>query len=635
MDPDPAYNSRVGQIIGGKYRVLRLVGAGGMGAVYEAENAWIKRRVAIKVLRPELLRSNEAVQRFTQEAQAATSIEHPNIVYVLDMGQEPSDGSLYIVQEYLTGIDLRRRLEHDKRLSVQEVLSTLVPIMSALMAAHDRGIVHRDIKPENIFLSRGTGGEIVPKLIDFGVSKIMDAAGALAKTQTGTALGTPYYMSPEQGRGDSTIDARTDVWSVGAVLFELLAGAPPFDAANYNLLVLKILTERPPRIETMAPGIPADLAAIVHGALEPDRDRRFASMRDFRDALQNFAASRPDLGIVTGVAQVSTMMSGSTPQSATVYAAPSPVTPSQARPVPAAVANVTGAIAPNSPVSIGVGAPVAPMQSNYAGVAPSGAMAGTALGWAQPAAPTRSTPWLLFMAVAAISVFAGAATVVFIRGRPRAHAAAAAHTAIPNTALPLPPVIPVTDGGGAVSAVPPVAGAALAPVVAPVADAPPDTANARVPGDRTPTGSSRGRPPPRFPTVAPAAPTPLGAVVTRPAPAPPTLPPGYFAPVAAAPIPPPRRVVPQPADPVVQQANSAATQLAYNAQQVGYSDPRRARRMMNFSNDIHARVDRVRALELEAAQYDSVDPRRAAHARDVAARRREELQRFVERAQRE
>ncbi len=293
-ESDAVHQARVGQTIGDKYQVLRLLGVGGMGAVYEAENTWIKRRVALKVLFQNLAADPEVARRFMQEAQSATQINHPNIVYVLDMGRDARDGAFYIVQEFLEGADLRARLEKDKRLAIPDALTLIAPIMSALGAAHDRGIIHRDIKPENIFLSVGPAGEIVPKLIDFGVSKVLGEGVALTKTRTGMSLGTPYYMSPEQGRGDE-IDGRSDVWAIGIVLYEMLCGRPPYEAANYNVLVLKVMTERPPRIEQFYPDIPPPLAEIIHSAIEPDLARRYPNMRAFLDALTQFGQTHANL----------------------------------------------------------------------------------------------------------------------------------------------------------------------------------------------------------------------------------------------------------------------------------------------------------------------------------------------------
>ncbi|MDO9021810.1 MAG: serine/threonine-protein kinase [Deltaproteobacteria bacterium] len=276
----------LGTNLGGKYTLLRVLGTGGMGAVYEANNSWTGRRVAIKVLLTEHIRRKEVVDRFTQEARATTQIAHPNIVDILDMGQDAETGALFIVQEFLDGMDLSRWLEQHGPYAPAEAIEILLPVMGALVAAHRRGVIHRDLKPENIFLARNAGGGLVPKLIDFGISKFVDQTNVeRSRTRTGMAVGTPQYMSPEQASGDRDVDARSDVWSMGAVLYELLSGVPPFDAPNYNLLIVQVITQPPPRIETVMPGIPVALAAALHRALEPDRERRFQSMQEFLGAL--------------------------------------------------------------------------------------------------------------------------------------------------------------------------------------------------------------------------------------------------------------------------------------------------------------------------------------------------------------
>ncbi len=273
-------------VIGGKYQVVRLLGSGGMGAVYEARNSWTGRRVAVKMLHAQFARKPEIVRRFLREAKAATAISHPNIVDVLDMGEDPAQGGLFIVQEFLEGLDLARRMQQVPALTMRESLALLAPVMSALVAAHRLGIVHRDIKPENIFLTTGPRGVTAPKLIDFGISKVLDGPSAdRSRTQTGVAIGTPQYMSPEQARGRSDVDGRSDVWSMGVLLYELVAGRLPFDAPNYNLLIVAILTTPAPRIEEVAPGVPRQLAAVIHRALEPDLAQRYASMSEFLSAV--------------------------------------------------------------------------------------------------------------------------------------------------------------------------------------------------------------------------------------------------------------------------------------------------------------------------------------------------------------
>jgi serine/threonine-protein kinase len=273
MDPGPAREDRSGALVGGKYRLVRLLGRGGMGAVYEAENTWTRRRVAMKLLRPEYARDKEALRRFMQEAQSASQIAHPHIIDVLDLGLENSDGSLYMVQELLQGEDLRARLKAAGKLPATEALAVMVPILGALAAAHEHGVVHRDIKPENIFLTKESTGRVMPKLIDFGVSKVLEPGQTGAQTGAGTALGTPRYMAPEQLRGEPDVDARADVWSVGVVLYELLSGGNPFEAPTAFGSANRVLNE------TVAP-LPGLLGEIVSKTMQPLKRGRPANARE-------------------------------------------------------------------------------------------------------------------------------------------------------------------------------------------------------------------------------------------------------------------------------------------------------------------------------------------------------------------
>jgi serine/threonine protein kinase/actin-like ATPase involved in cell morphogenesis len=277
-------------LFAGKYALLRTLGEGGMGSVFEGENAWTGRRVAIKVLRPDLLSSPDIVARFVQEGRATSRVVHPNIVQILDMGQEQATGALYIVQEFLVGIDLKTRLERG-RLTLREALDVLLPVMGALAMAHARGIVHRDVKPGNIVETRdAAGASVVPKLIDFGIAKILSTPSGerpipVTHTFSGSLVGTPAYMSPEQITGDRTIDGQADVWSLGAVLYEALSGERAFRAGAFSDLARRILTERPIPLAAVAPGVPKEIGEVVHRALEPDRSQRHASMRAMIDAL--------------------------------------------------------------------------------------------------------------------------------------------------------------------------------------------------------------------------------------------------------------------------------------------------------------------------------------------------------------
>ncbi|MDB4931602.1 MAG: putative serine/threonine-protein kinase pknB, partial [Myxococcaceae bacterium] len=278
------------EVVGGKYRVVSLLGRGGMGEVYECENTWTRRRVALKLLKPADDEAGaDSLRRFAREAQAAAQLQHPNIVDVLDMGQDEALNRPFIVQEFLQGEDLRRALRAGGgRLGVEQCFAVIVPVMEALAFAHARGVIHRDIKPDNIFLAQTPKG-VVPKLIDFGIAKVTDHDESMRRTSTGTMLGTPSYMSPEQARGDSALDARSDVWSLGVVLYEMLSGFKPYTAANANVLVAMILRDDPTPLLHVSPSMPPALAAVVMRAVCRDLAQRWPSVQHFHDALLTVA----------------------------------------------------------------------------------------------------------------------------------------------------------------------------------------------------------------------------------------------------------------------------------------------------------------------------------------------------------
>jgi serine/threonine-protein kinase len=276
-----------GEVLGGKYKPLRLLGEGGMGQVFEATSQKTDRRVAIKTLHTQWTGDPSVVQRFLREARAATKICHPNVVDVLDLDVDRATGVPYIVQEFLAGESLEVYVDAHahQRLPVDEVLRILAPVMHALAAAHGLGIVHRDLKPANLLLSFDRAGPPTPKVIDFGIAKLMESHSEnLRQTTTGTLVGTPSYMSPEQAAGVGDLDARTDVWSLGVVFYELLTGALPYEASNYNLLVAKIVYEEPDLQRLRDPSIPRDVAAVVERSLQKNRDVRFPTMRALLDA---------------------------------------------------------------------------------------------------------------------------------------------------------------------------------------------------------------------------------------------------------------------------------------------------------------------------------------------------------------
>jgi len=285
------HGSREGTILAGKYRIDSLLGAGGMGEVYRAENTAFGRVVAIKMLREEYAETPEVVDRFKREAQAANIVRHPNVVDILDIGQT-EDGTPFIVQEFLEGQDLAAYAHASGgRLGIQEAIALLVPVVDAVAFAHERNVLHRDLKPENIFLARTANG-VVPKLLDFGISRIMTAEEQ-RMTATGMSIGTPAYMSPEQIRADKVIDARSDVWSIGVILHELLSGALPFQSEAQSGLFVKIVTEPPVPLDVAVPGAPKEMVAIVDRCLRAKMTERYSSAAELARDLRAMYEGAP------------------------------------------------------------------------------------------------------------------------------------------------------------------------------------------------------------------------------------------------------------------------------------------------------------------------------------------------------
>jgi len=284
--PDDGGEHRlIGRIIGDKYRVLDLIGEGGMGTVYEAEHLEIGRHVAIKVLNRAHLGRKEAIARFHQEARAAGAIGHPNICEIYDVGRL-GDGSPYLVMERLHGQTLSDRINIEGALPFDDVISILTQVMSALVAAHQKSIIHRDIKPENIFLTERVGCAAVVKILDFGISKSGNDQGDLSLTRTGMVMGTPFYMAPEQARGEH-IDHRVDIYAGGVILYETLTGRRPFLASNYNALVIQVLSKQPVDPREFRPAIPAAFVPVVYKALSKRREERYDDAAGFIEALSN------------------------------------------------------------------------------------------------------------------------------------------------------------------------------------------------------------------------------------------------------------------------------------------------------------------------------------------------------------
>ena len=273
-----------GAIVGDCYRIVRVIARGGTGVVYEAEHTWTERRVAVKMLLPRHAGGEQQTRRFRQEAKSAARLVHPNIVEIIDMGCDGEDEALFLVQGLLVGEDLEQRLERSARLRPDDLVRVVLPILDALRLAHQQGVLHRDIKPSNIFLVAAGGREVVPKLIDFGSSKRLDdAADGKDLTQAGLLVGTPVYMSPEQIRGE-VLDARSDIWSLGVVMYRALTGRYPFDTKSFGILFGQILNAQVPPIDL--PEVPRRLVSVVHRALSLAREGRFPSVDAMIEAIE-------------------------------------------------------------------------------------------------------------------------------------------------------------------------------------------------------------------------------------------------------------------------------------------------------------------------------------------------------------
>ncbi|HVU49733.1 MAG TPA: serine/threonine-protein kinase [Polyangia bacterium] len=463
------------------YRVTGLLGEGGMGSVYVAEHPFIGRKAAIKVLKKELCQEKHLVDRFMNEARAANAVGHPNIIDVIDVGLLPS-GVPYLMMEYLDGESVARRLAR-ARPSVAEAVEIAAQTASALDAAHRKGIVHRDLKPDNLYLVGN--GAIRVKVLDFGIAKLReDMSGGGTRTRDGSIMGTPPYMSPEQCRGImSAIDHRTDVYAMGIILYEMLAGAPPFVSDGWGDLLIMHVTTPPPPLLPRNPAVSIELEHIIMKALAKAREERWTSMAELEAALRALAPSPAARG----------------PSRATELLP----TPARAAP-PTTMRAATGQVATSEePLAAAPGGRRRGLVAGGLVVAAGAAIAVFALRPARENAPEK--PGVAERAAAASS--------------PRP--APAVPAPVPAAAAPVPAVVARVPA--AVAPVP----AALAPAAAssgPAPAAPSPPARAPSSGDkRAHTTRSRHRSVPT--SVSSAAPGEAAAPPSAPAPAPPPAPP--------------------------------------------------------------------------------------------------------------
>ncbi|HEX6702066.1 MAG TPA: protein kinase [Gaiellaceae bacterium] len=266
----------IGEVIGGRYELDELVGSGGMSSVYRARDTLLERDVALKILHEHYTADDEYVERFRREARAVAQLSHPNIVTVIDRGEE--EGRQFIVFEYVDGKTLKECLEKDGPMAVRRALELAIQVARGLAFAHDNGLVHRDVKPQNVILN----GDGQAKVTDFGIARSLEVQGV---TRSGTVLGTSSYIAPEQASGGD-VEPATDVYSLGVVLFELLTGHVPFTGESFVSVAMQHVTEPPPSVLDLRPDVPVRLANAVDRALAKDPADRYASMHDFASELE-------------------------------------------------------------------------------------------------------------------------------------------------------------------------------------------------------------------------------------------------------------------------------------------------------------------------------------------------------------
>ncbi|MBA3395459.1 MAG: serine/threonine protein kinase [Deltaproteobacteria bacterium] len=316
--PIAAPPSLVGQVLDGRYKIIRKLGEGGMGEVYAAEHVHIEKRFAIKLLRPEIVSNAEAVQRFRQEARSSSSIGHRNIIAIEDFGQM-ADGRIYMCMELLNGAALNDLIQQPQ--PVDRLLNIMIQTGHGLAAAHAKGIVHRDMKPENVFVTLDANNQDVPKLLDFGIAKVSGNDGQNNLTRTGTIFGTPFYMAPEQALGNP-VDARTDIYAMGVIMYELFAGSLPFQGESFMGILTQHITTDPEPVSQRAAkagrSLPPGLADVITRCMQKNPAQRFSTMDELVGTL---------VQIYRGVAGagMSTYMEAF-PVSARMAATPGPMT---------------------------------------------------------------------------------------------------------------------------------------------------------------------------------------------------------------------------------------------------------------------------------------------------------------------
>ncbi len=460
-----------GDVLDDKYRIERLLGEGGMGAVAKAVHLLRRAPVALKFMSPAVMALPGSVERFVNEGVAASQIDSDHVVKVFDVGRMPS-GAPYLVMEYLEGCDLSQLMARDGGpVEPRRAVHFALQMLRALQTAHAAGIIHRDMKPSNCFITEKDGEPDFVKLVDFGISKVRtdDPQGRSAQlTRTNSALGTPLYMSPEQARSPRDVDHRTDLYSVGAILYEMLSGHTPYtsDSGEYTEILFKIFTTEPEPLRTIRPDLPDALCAAVHRALARERDSRFGSAQDMADALAPFADDRS--------AQVLARLRGGR---GSRLPTPTPSQPVAGPPPPAVAQSFAQAGEALRPARV-------PTDVGVTREAAGGSPATNAKGARAP---------LVLIGVVAAGLACAAAGVVVVRTRTTAVPAPSHETAVTATIS----AAPATTTATANPAPEPTTALAPLPSTAPLATAPPSAAPSAsaAPGASAPPQHPAGVPP--------------------------------------------------------------------------------------------------------------------------------------------
>ncbi len=300
-----------GQILAGKYRVERVLGSGGMGFVVAAWHLELEQRVAVKFLHPLAMERTDTAERFRREARSAAKIRSEHVARVIDVGIMEG-GVPYMVMEYLEGHDVADEMQRIGMLPIADAVDFVLQAIEALAEAHAAGIVHRDLKPANLFIARRADGSRIVKVLDFGISKSLfgGSVAELSLTRTSTLIGSPLYMSPEQMRSAKDVDTRTDIWSLGVILYEMITGQPPYTGDSIPALCASLLSDTPPAMQTIRADVPPLLGDAVMRCLEKDRQQRFASVSELAWALAPFGSLSSQLHVdrasrVLGVTEIS------------------------------------------------------------------------------------------------------------------------------------------------------------------------------------------------------------------------------------------------------------------------------------------------------------------------------------------